>query len=115
VAVLVRLAGEPFWRSSYLGRYDYAIPRDGWVRTSIELPPGTRADAVSEIGFHCLVIPARVNDKELWPDAGHCRVLAVGRFFLLDKDWRPGADLWRLPTGEASIEIPSGEMRVFPR
>ncbi|MGC8794366.1 MAG: hypothetical protein ACP5U2_13340 [Bryobacteraceae bacterium] len=115
VAVLVRLASEPFWRSSHLGRYDYAIPRDGWVRTTIELPPGTGANAVSEIGFYCLVIPARVNDKELWPEAGHCRILAVGRLFMLDRDWRPRPDLWRLPTTEAPLEIPSGQMRVFRR
>ncbi len=115
VAVLVRLAGEDFWRSSHLGRWDYAIARDGWVRTTIELPPGTPADGIREIGFQCLVIPTRVNGKDLWPDAGHCRVLAVSRFFLLDAAYRPGRDAWRLPDGAGPLEIPSGHMRVFGR
>lgn len=115
VAVLVRLEGEQIWRSSHLGRWDYAIPRDGWVRTTIELPPGTTADRVREVGFHCLVVPERVRDKDLWPDAGHCRVLAVRRFFLLDSAFRPGRDFWRLPGQAAPLEIPSGHMPVFRR
>lgn len=115
VAVLVRLDGEESWRSSHLGRWDYAISRDGWVRTTIELPPGTVAERVREIGFHCLVIPERVQDKDLWPDAGHCRVLAVRRFFLLDSAFHPRSDLWSLPDGAAPLEIPSGHMPVFRR
>lgn len=115
VAVLVRLDGEEIWRSSHLGRWDYAIARDGWVRTTIELPPGTALDRVREIGFQCLVIPTRVNDKDLWPDAGHCRVLAVRRFFLLDSAYRPGPDGWRLSESATPLEIPSGQMRVFRR
>jgi len=113
VAVLVRLQDEAVWRSSHLGRSDYAVARDGWVRTTIELPPGTDAGRIAEIGFHCLVVPTKINDKELWPDAGHCRVLAVGRVFLLDQAFRPGPDLWRLPATAAPLEIPSGQMRVF--
>lgn len=115
VAVLVRLDGEQIWRSSHLGRWDYAIARDGWVRTTIELPPGTAPDRVREVGFYCLVIPQRVKDKDLWPDAGHCRVLAVRRFFLLDAAYRPGGDFWRLPEDAPPLEIPSGQIRVFRR
>ncbi|MDW8130527.1 MAG: hypothetical protein RMI94_08255 [Bryobacterales bacterium] len=115
VAVLVRLEGEEIWRSSHLGRWDYAIARDGWARTTVELPPGSLAESIREIGFHCLAVPTRVNDKDLWPDGGHCRVLAVRRFFLLDAAYRPGNDAWRLPQGAEPLEIPSGQMRVFRR
>src|SRR5947207_2574200 len=55
VAVLVRLRGEDRWLSSHLGRNDYAISRDGWVRTTVELPPGTKEPQIDEIGFECLV------------------------------------------------------------
>jgi len=115
VAVLARLRDETVWRSSHLGRSDYAVARDGWVRTTIELPPGADAGRIAEIGFHCLVVPMKVNDKELWPDAGQCRVLAVRRVFFLDRAFRPGPDLWRLPADAAPLEIPSGEIRVFRR
>jgi len=115
VAVLARLRDEPVWRSSHLGRSDYAVARDGWVRTTVELPPGTDAGRIAEIGFYCQVVPMKVNEKELWPDAGHCRVPAVRRMFLLDQAWRPGPDLWSLPAGAAPLEIPSGQIRVFQR
>src|SRR5260221_13254626 len=54
VAVVVRLRGEDRWFSSHLGRNDYAISRDGWVRTTVELRPGTKAEQIDEIGFECL-------------------------------------------------------------
>ncbi|MBI1787537.1 MAG: hypothetical protein HYR60_08300, partial [Acidobacteria bacterium] len=38
VAAAARVKGEDFWRFGHLGRADYAISRDGWVRTTIELP-----------------------------------------------------------------------------
>lgn len=115
VAVLARLEGEQRWRSSNLGRSDYAIAREGWVRTTIELPPGTPAGRVAELGFQCLVIPTRINGKDLWPEAGRCRVEAVRRFFLLDQEYRPRPDLWRLVPGAFPIEIPSGEIWTVRR
>ena len=114
-AALVRLEGEDLWRSSNLGRSDYAISRSGWVRTTIELPPGTRPERIAEIGFQCLVIPQKVNGKDLWPEAGLCRLEAVRRCFLLDEDYRPGPDVWSTPAGWKPLEIPSGEIRVFRR
>ncbi len=46
LAVLVRLEGDNFFRSSHLGVYDMAIERSGWVRTAIELPPATQPKCV---------------------------------------------------------------------
>lgn len=115
VAVLVRLQGEDRWRSSHLGRSDYAIPRDGWVRTTIELPPGVEPARLAEIGLHCLVVPTRINGKDLWPEAGHCRIEALGRVFLLGRDYRPGPDLSRIGSSTLPLEIPSGELRVLYR
>jgi len=115
LAALVRLRGEDRWRSSHLGRSDYAIARDGWVRTTIELPPATDPAAIAELGFQCLVIPTRVEGKDIWPEAGRCRVEAVRRVFLLDQDYRPSRNVWTGPAGAVPFEIPSGEMRTFAR
>jgi hypothetical protein len=102
VAALVRLKGEDRWRSSYLGREDYAIERSGWVRTTIELPPGTKAGQIAELGFTCIVV--RQRDKV--PTAGTCHVEGVSKVFLLDEEYRPGPSIW---STTRSFEIPTGE------
>src|SRR5262249_6847038 len=60
VAALVRLKGDPHWYSSHLGHADYAIRTwrrnaaespSGFVRTTVELPPGTKPERISEIAF----------------------------------------------------------------
>lgn len=106
VAVLVRLRGDPVWRSSHLGRADYAISRDGWVRTTVELPPGARPGQIAEIGFACLVPPSKTEILY-----GACRVEQVSKAFLLDRGYLPGAGFWRLP---APVDLRTGELRTFP-
>lgn len=110
LAVLVRRRGEDRWRSSDLGRLDYALARDGWVRIAIELPPGTRPSELAEIAFQCMVAPP---DKEEWPLDGLCRLEAVSKVFFLGPDYAPGLSLWSLPAGSGPWLIPSGEMRRF--
>jgi uroporphyrinogen-III synthase len=107
VAVLVRLRGEDRWLSSHMGRNDYAISRDGWVRTTIELPPGTKAEHMDEIGFECLVSN---EDRPEPPLTGTCRVEQVSKMFFLDQDYRPGPSVWNLTT---PVEIPAGQFRTF--
>jgi CheY-like chemotaxis protein len=110
IAAVVRLHGEARWRSSHLGRADYAIERDGWVRTTVELPPKTQPSQVAEIGFECLVEPpARERPA---PVAGQCRLDAVSQAFFLDADYRPGASFFALPP--AGRRIPTGETITFP-
>lgn len=98
VGVLVRLRSDPRWFAGYLGRSDYAITRDGWVRTTVELPPGTKAGDIGEIGFECLT-----PEKKL---AGVCEVRAVSKCFFLDENDKPGPSIWttneprRIPTGQ---------------
>jgi hypothetical protein len=108
VAVTVKLKNHPIWRSGDLGRVDYAVSRSGWVRTTVELPPATRPEQIGEIGFDCVVAPG--PDRKL-PPAGECRVEAVTKVFLLDRDYRPGANIWSL---ETPVGIPAGEMHAFP-
>jgi hypothetical protein len=107
VAVLVRLDGERTWRSSHLGRPDYAIEREGWVRTTVELPPGTKAGEVAEVAFECLV--ARKGSE--WAGTGTCTVAEWPHAFLLDANYRPGPNLaqqWK------STDIPTGTMIAAP-
>jgi hypothetical protein len=91
-AVAVLKDGREF--VSDLGRLDYAISRDGWVRTTIELPPGTAASDVSGLTFAC---------KALKPDTkGSCTLLGVPRVFLLGADGRPGPAL-PFSSGERTV------------
>lgn len=107
VVALVRRKDDGVWRSSSLGRADYAVDRDGWIRTTVELPPGTRAGDLGEIGFTCVVVPE--SDKRM-PLTGQCRVDAVSKAFLLDKDYRPGPVLW---SSSEPAEIPAGILRTY--
>jgi hypothetical protein len=107
VSVHVHVRGESLWRSSDLGRLDYAISRDGWIRTTVELPPGTRPDQISEIGLACAVEPR--EDKKM-PLSGTCSVERVSKAFLLDRAYLPQASIWSLPE---PAEIPAGQMRVW--
>jgi CheY-like chemotaxis protein len=109
VAVLVRLHDEDRWLSSHLGRNDYAISRDGWVRTTVELPPGTKAEQMDEIGFECLVSN---EDRPEPPLTGTCRVERVSKIFFLDQEYRPQPSVWNLTT---PVEIPAGQLHTFRR
>ena len=98
LGVLVRLRGDANWFSGDVGRADYAITRDGWVRTTVELSPGTRAAQIGEIGFECLTDGKKV--------AGTCEVLAVTKCFFLEAGYQPGPNVWslteprKIPTGQ---------------
>src|SRR5579864_1235042 len=108
VATLVRLKGDPRWYSSHLGHSDFAIrtwtrgsaeSASGFVRTTVELPPGTRPDQIDAIGFECLVPEKAESDSP-------CRVEAVTKCFFLNRDYRPGTNVWTL---EAPQEISAGQ------
>lgn len=102
LAVLVRRRGEDGWRSSDLGRLDYAISRDGWVRTTVELPPGTRPADIAEIAFQCFLIP---DEKGKWPPSNACRVEALSKSFFLRPEYLPGPNVFALR--EPSL-VPAG-------
>ncbi|MEO8129963.1 MAG: hypothetical protein ABI822_22870 [Bryobacteraceae bacterium] len=97
LAVHIKLKKDTRWYSSSLGRTDYAIARNGWVRTTVELPPGTKPGQIAEIGFECLV-PAKEH-------SGTCRLEAVEKAFFLD-----GPPVFSLRT---PIEIPTGQTVTF--
>lgn len=115
IAALIRLRGENVWRSSHLGRADYAIADERLAtagiktrrfRTTVELPPGTRPEQIEDIGFECFVLPKRPE-----PLAGVCRLEAVSKMFLLDGQYRPASTL---STGGAlPVDIPTGQIQAF--
>jgi hypothetical protein len=105
---LVRLKGENRWRSSSLGRPDYEIARNGWVRTTIELPPETKLDQIEEFGFAChTAIVQRPAEQAV---AGSCRVEEINFAFLLDAELKPGPRM-KLKAG---LDIPSGITWTLP-
>lgn len=105
---LVRLKGERLWRSSSAGRPDYTIGRSEWVRTSIELPPGTKIGQIEEFGFACHT--AIVQKPFPQPSGGVCRLADALGVFLLDAGYRPGP---RMPL-KAGFEVPTGILWTSP-
>ena len=97
LAVQVRLKNESRRFSSSLGRTDYAIGRSGWVRTTVELPPGTKADQLAELGFEC-VVPAHGH-------SGVCQLETVDKAFFLE-----GPPFFSMRTAAA---IPTGQTLIF--
>jgi hypothetical protein len=97
IAAVARLKGDARPRMANLGRFDLAIDRSGWIRTTVELPPGTAPEQVGEIGFQCLADKAPAT----------CRVDSVRQAFLLGQDYLPRPSLFASPAGRA--EFASGE------
>jgi CheY-like chemotaxis protein len=106
LAVLVRLEGDNFFRSSNLGVYDMGIERSGWVRTAIELPPATQPPQVAEIGLQCL--PEAKTEG-----AGSCRVETITRMFFLDAQQRPGESFFRPRIDKGPWIVPAGQTRMI--
>ena len=102
-AAIVKLKGQPTWYMANLGRTDLAIERDGWIRTTVELPPGTKANQIAEIGFQCLAA-----DRE--KDAGVCDVLYLSKAFLLSAVYLPGPSFFKQ---EQPVTIPSGQVHTW--
>ena len=87
----VKLRDENTWRSSHLGRLDYSVMRSGWFRTTVNVPSGTTAQNIETIAFE----PVDLRDPRLpMPGPAPQSILhAGGKAFLLDEQYRPGANL----------------------
>lgn len=110
LSAMVRLRGSSRWQTANLGREDYAIERGGWIRTTVELPPGTKPDEVEEIGFACVV----VRDNGRLPVAGKCKVEEISKAFFLDHDFRPMDSFF---SAKPAVSLGTGEIwstRVEP-
>jgi hypothetical protein len=89
--------------ASDLGRGDIAIARDGYVRTTIELPPGSTATDVEEFLFECRVPPPGKNGTVA--HSGSCDLHGVSKVFFLQDDYSPGKSFW---SSEKPVTIPTG-------
>ena len=107
VSPAVRLRSSNVWRTAHLGRPDYAVERSGWARMAVELPPGTQAADIAELGFTCLTEPP--SSRAPAPLAGTCTVESIGSVFLLDQHYAPGPPIWTKPLA-APVTIESGQM-----
>jgi len=81
-----RLTTETAWRVSNRNDARMAIARSGWVRSTIELPPGTSPRQIAEFGIDCI--------KEV--EAGSCKLEQLSPAFFLTPDYFPGRP-FRLP------------------
>jgi hypothetical protein len=82
VAFAVKHAnGQSFY--SHKGRAKDAINRDGWVRSTIELPPGTKASDLKSIESLCVSLPSTPRD---FP----CVPATIKYLFFLGPEMLPG-------------------------
>lgn len=104
IAVWAKKKGDAKWQSSHRGRLDFAIARNGWVRTTVELPPNTKAADVEAIAVECL----DVRDPRL-PATGPPSACSItpGKAFFLDNDYKPGANL--LAPSTTKLQLKAGE------
>jgi len=103
-------SGDPHWHSSHQGRLDFSITRGAWVRTTIELPPGTNAAEIEEVAIECVDIrDPRNYGSSPRPTAS---VQQSVRGFLLDRDYVPVAVFDR----SINVQLASGQMTsIFAR
>lgn len=107
LTVLARTKDGKLYTSD-LGRGDIAIARDGYVRTTIELPPGSTPADIDEIAFECRVPPPGKND--VVAHSGSCVLDGVSKIFFLQEDYSPGKSFWSLAK---PATIPTGRGIAF--
>ena len=109
VQILVRSRAEQRWYGSANGLAKSHIERNGWARTAIELPPGTKLADLTELGAQCLSL--RDVSRQPTPKNGTCAIQELGRIFMLGRDYvplppiAPPAAGWQLRAGDM-ISVP---------
>jgi hypothetical protein len=91
IAAEIRLSGPGPWYRSDHGDPKARIGRNGCVRTTVELPPGTRPAQMLALRIRCHRAEPREGEAAVArPEA---RVEAVPKVFLLGADYAPGENL----------------------
>jgi CheY-like chemotaxis protein len=109
VQILVRGRESRLWHASSVGLGKNYIDRSGWARTAIELPPGSKAADLSEIGAECLSL--RDLSRQPTPKNGTCAIREFGRIFMLGPDYSP---LPPIPPPAAGWQLKTGDMISVP-
>jgi hypothetical protein len=102
LTVAVQTADGHVHMSDY-GRGDVAIHRDGNVRTTVELPPGTRREQIAGVSFECRVVPPLKGAT--WAHSGSCVIERVPKVFFLQEDYSPGPSIL---SRVESVTLPTG-------
>ena len=84
IAAVARLKSGRIYASN-AGREPMAMERDDIIRTTIQLPAGTKPADIESIGFTCLALTRRPPT----PRAGPCTFGAGVKLFGLDQDYKP--------------------------
>lgn len=109
IAVSVHLKnGRGF--TSDLGRNDMVIGRNGWVRTTVELPPGTSTEQIAAVEFRCLV-PAPSSGGVL-AHSGTCNLQRVNKAFRLGTDYIPAAPFLK---SDRAVTLLTGQSALLSR
>jgi hypothetical protein len=100
------------WYSSNKGRFGLVIHRNGWFRTTIELPPGTSADSIQYLALECVdMLPLDLLMGDQGGETVHQSVLeSVSRAFLLDSQYHPGKNLFEV---DSPVTLRPGQMVTF--
>ncbi len=87
----LQVRGSSRWFRSDRGDTKARIERDGCARSAIELPRGTRPEALRALRIQCRAAPPAEGEKPV--PSPRAELLAVRRLFLLDRDFHPGRNL----------------------
>ncbi len=87
----IQLRGSALWYGSDHGDPEARIGRSGCVRTSVELPPGTKPSDLKSLRIQCARAPLRKGDTPV--REATARLKSISQVFLLDADYQPGPDL----------------------
>ena len=108
IAAWVKRRNDNHWYSSHRGRLDFAISRNGWIRTTVELEPGTGAGDIESVAMECVDLRDPRASGSSPP--GEC-VVQVQQGFFLDANYVPGRSLVQ-PSAAARLRV--GEMTSVP-
>jgi hypothetical protein len=97
----VKLKGDPRMYSSHRGRQGLIISRTGWYRTTVELPPDTKPEAIEYIAIECVDLrdPHLLDsDADEGPPSAKAESIlhSVSKTFFLDAQHRPGKSIFEL-------------------
>jgi len=97
----VKLKGDARMYSSHRGREGLVISRTGWYRTTVELPPNTKPEAIEYIAVECLDLrdPHMLDsdaDEGPPPPKAESTLHHISKTFFLDARYRPGKSIFEL-------------------
>lgn len=90
------------------GRAAGYVDRNGWVRVSIELPPGQAEHGISALALECMTKTDPRSRQN--PASGHCELKGFGKVFFASDSGAPGDHL-KAPGG---VTMRAGEIAVLP-